>query len=157
MRCPVTMLVAKCVYISFFLFVAFLQCIFVALQCWWLNVCLLCPCFSVWDALMDNYVPSSVSSWDNPNSEGFNGNLSDQEVTPSNILQNTLRSSEESCFSIFQPPFFSTGKTTFWDNILEVHFFIRSLDFYLNGYVWLTAVCSLVRQCVRTCCGRPTF
>ncbi|XP_014053106.1 fasciculation and elongation protein zeta-1 isoform X2 [Salmo salar] len=34
----------------------------------------------VWDALMDNYVPSSVSSWDNPNSEGFNGNLSDQEI-----------------------------------------------------------------------------
>uniref|UniRef100_A0A667Z3J1 Fasciculation and elongation protein zeta 1 (zygin I) n=1 Tax=Myripristis murdjan TaxID=586833 RepID=A0A667Z3J1_9TELE len=30
----------------------------------------------VWDALTDNY----ISTWDNPNSEGINGNLSDQEV-----------------------------------------------------------------------------
>ncbi|XP_048873686.1 fasciculation and elongation protein zeta-1 isoform X1 [Brienomyrus brachyistius] len=34
----------------------------------------------VWDALTDNYLPSSGSSWDDPNSEGFNGNLSDQEI-----------------------------------------------------------------------------
>ncbi|XP_010892305.1 fasciculation and elongation protein zeta-1 isoform X2 [Esox lucius] len=34
----------------------------------------------VWDALTDNYIHSSVSSWDEPNSEGFNGNLSDQEI-----------------------------------------------------------------------------
>ncbi|XP_028840545.1 fasciculation and elongation protein zeta-1 [Denticeps clupeoides] len=34
----------------------------------------------VWDALTDNYMPSSVSSWDDPNSEGINGNLSDQEI-----------------------------------------------------------------------------
>lgn len=34
----------------------------------------------VWDALTDNYVPTSVSSWDDPNSEGINGNLSDQEI-----------------------------------------------------------------------------
>lgn len=34
----------------------------------------------VWDALTDNYVPSSVSSWDDPNSEIINGNLSDQEI-----------------------------------------------------------------------------
>ena len=33
-------------------------------------------CFSVWDALTDNY----ISSWDNPSSEALNGNLSDQEV-----------------------------------------------------------------------------
>ncbi|KAM4545439.1 fasciculation and elongation protein zeta-1 isoform 2-T2 [Odontesthes bonariensis] len=30
----------------------------------------------VWDALTDNY----ISTWDGPNSEGLNGNLSDQEV-----------------------------------------------------------------------------
>ncbi|KAG9351512.1 hypothetical protein JZ751_022763 [Albula glossodonta] len=34
----------------------------------------------VWDALTDNYLPSSGSSWDNPNSEVLNGNLSDQEI-----------------------------------------------------------------------------
>uniref|UniRef100_A0A672KZ56 Fasciculation and elongation protein zeta 1 n=1 Tax=Sinocyclocheilus grahami TaxID=75366 RepID=A0A672KZ56_SINGR len=34
----------------------------------------------VWDALTDNYIPSSVSSWDDPTSETLNGNLSDQEV-----------------------------------------------------------------------------
>lgn len=42
-----------------------------------------CPCMclcSVWDALTDNYIPSSVSSWDDPASETLNGNLSDQEV-----------------------------------------------------------------------------
>lgn len=44
MRCPVAMLVAKCVCISFFL-CAFLQCIFVVLQCWWLNVCLFMSMF----------------------------------------------------------------------------------------------------------------
>ncbi|XP_036380489.1 fasciculation and elongation protein zeta-1 [Megalops cyprinoides] len=33
----------------------------------------------VWDALTDNYLPSS-GSWDNTNSEGLNGNLSDQEI-----------------------------------------------------------------------------
>lgn len=36
---------------------------------------------SVWDALTDNYLPSSVSSWDGPNSETLNGNLSDDEVS----------------------------------------------------------------------------
>lgn len=34
----------------------------------------------VWDALTDNYMPSSVSSWDDPNSETLNGNYSDQEI-----------------------------------------------------------------------------
>ncbi|XP_016416843.1 fasciculation and elongation protein zeta-1 isoform X1 [Sinocyclocheilus rhinocerous] len=34
----------------------------------------------VWDALTDNYIPSSVSSWDDPTSETLNGNLSDQEI-----------------------------------------------------------------------------
>ncbi|KAJ8275939.1 hypothetical protein COCON_G00076910 [Conger conger] len=34
----------------------------------------------VWDALTDNYLPSSGSSWDTPNSEVLNGNLSDQEI-----------------------------------------------------------------------------
>ncbi|KAJ8398978.1 hypothetical protein AAFF_G00416450 [Aldrovandia affinis] len=34
----------------------------------------------VWDALTDNYLPSSGSSWDNPNSEVLNGNLSDKEI-----------------------------------------------------------------------------
>ncbi|MCI4388272.1 hypothetical protein PGIGA_G00083810 [Pangasianodon gigas] len=34
----------------------------------------------VWDALTDNYLPSSVSSWDGPNSETLNGNLSDDEI-----------------------------------------------------------------------------
>ncbi|XP_077098519.1 fasciculation and elongation protein zeta-1 isoform X2 [Siphateles boraxobius] len=34
----------------------------------------------VWDALTDNYIPSSVSSWDDPASETLNGNLSDQEI-----------------------------------------------------------------------------
>lgn len=33
-------------------------------------------CYSVWDALTDNY----ISAWDNPDPEGLNGNLSDQEV-----------------------------------------------------------------------------
>lgn len=31
---------------------------------------------SVWDALTDNY----ISTWDGPDSEGLNGNLSEQEV-----------------------------------------------------------------------------
>lgn len=38
-----------------------------------------CACVlfhSVWDALTDNY----ISTWDGPDSEGLNGNLSDQEV-----------------------------------------------------------------------------
>ncbi|XP_026856336.1 fasciculation and elongation protein zeta-1 isoform X1 [Electrophorus electricus] len=34
----------------------------------------------VWDALTDNYMPSSVSSWDSSNSETLNGNLSDDEI-----------------------------------------------------------------------------
>ncbi|XP_071376275.1 fasciculation and elongation protein zeta-1-like [Centroberyx affinis] len=34
------------------------------------------PTSNVWDALTDNY----ISSWDNPNAEGLNGNLSDQEI-----------------------------------------------------------------------------
>uniref|UniRef100_A0AAR2IR18 Fasciculation and elongation protein zeta 1 (zygin I) n=1 Tax=Pygocentrus nattereri TaxID=42514 RepID=A0AAR2IR18_PYGNA len=34
----------------------------------------------VWDALTDNYMPSSVSSWDGPNSETLNGNISDDEI-----------------------------------------------------------------------------
>ncbi|MBN3304129.1 FEZ1 protein, partial [Amia calva] len=34
----------------------------------------------VWDALTDNYMPSSGSSWDDQNTEGLNGNLSDQEI-----------------------------------------------------------------------------
>uniref|UniRef100_A0A8C1VHZ4 Fasciculation and elongation protein zeta-1-like n=1 Tax=Cyprinus carpio TaxID=7962 RepID=A0A8C1VHZ4_CYPCA len=36
--------------------------------------------YIVWDALTDNYIPSSVSSWDDPTSETLNGNLSDQEI-----------------------------------------------------------------------------
>ncbi|XP_051787874.1 fasciculation and elongation protein zeta-1 isoform X2 [Erpetoichthys calabaricus] len=34
----------------------------------------------VWDALTDNYMPSTGSSWDDTHDEGLNGNLSDQEV-----------------------------------------------------------------------------
>ncbi|XP_034769199.2 fasciculation and elongation protein zeta-1-like isoform X2 [Acipenser ruthenus] len=34
----------------------------------------------VWDALTDNYMPSNGSSWDDPNTETLNGNLSDQEI-----------------------------------------------------------------------------
>ncbi|MGH0146155.1 UNVERIFIED_CONTAM: hypothetical protein FKN15_055312 [Acipenser sinensis] len=34
----------------------------------------------VWDALTDNYMPSTGSSWDDPNTETLNGNLSDQEI-----------------------------------------------------------------------------
>ncbi|XP_051973949.1 fasciculation and elongation protein zeta-1-like isoform X1 [Xyrauchen texanus] len=34
----------------------------------------------VWDALTDNYIPSSVSSWDDPTSKTLNGNLSDHEI-----------------------------------------------------------------------------
>ncbi|KAG2470109.1 ACAD8 protein, partial [Polypterus senegalus] len=34
----------------------------------------------VWDALTDNYMPSTGSSWDDTNDEGLNGNLSDQEI-----------------------------------------------------------------------------
>lgn len=48
-------------------------------MCLCLYICLVCVC-SVWDALTDNYLPSSVSSWDCPNSETLNGNLSDDEV-----------------------------------------------------------------------------
>lgn len=39
------------------------------------HVCVSVFC-SVWDALTDNY----ISTWDGPESEGLNGNLSDQEV-----------------------------------------------------------------------------
>ncbi len=48
-----------------------------------------CPCMcfcSVWDALTDNYIPSSVSSWDDPTSETLNGNFSDQEVNGCSAL-----------------------------------------------------------------------
>ncbi|XP_028664822.1 fasciculation and elongation protein zeta-1 isoform X1 [Erpetoichthys calabaricus] len=34
----------------------------------------------VWDALTDNYMPSTGSSWDDTHDEGLNGNLSDQEI-----------------------------------------------------------------------------
>lgn len=48
----------------------------------WFVYIIVCVCAcSVWDALTDNYLPSSVSSWDGPNSETLNGNLSDDEVS----------------------------------------------------------------------------
>uniref|UniRef100_A0A8C7QA19 Fasciculation and elongation protein zeta 1 (zygin I) n=1 Tax=Oncorhynchus mykiss TaxID=8022 RepID=A0A8C7QA19_ONCMY len=53
----------------------------------------------VWDALMDNYVPSSVSSWDNPNSEGFNGNLSDQEIHEKEEEEMNEKNDNANCLS----------------------------------------------------------
>uniref|UniRef100_A0A8C8LYB6 Fasciculation and elongation protein zeta-1 n=1 Tax=Oncorhynchus tshawytscha TaxID=74940 RepID=A0A8C8LYB6_ONCTS len=53
----------------------------------------------VWDALMDNYVPSSVSSWDNPNSEGFKGNLSDQEIHEKEEEEMNEKNDNANCLS----------------------------------------------------------
>ena len=46
-------------------------------------MCLCVIFYSVWDALTDNY----ISTWDGPDSEGFNGNLSDQEVNVIHIFR----------------------------------------------------------------------
>lgn len=43
----------------------------------------MCVCYSVWDALTDNY----ISKWDGQDAEGLNGNLSDQEVTILNSFE----------------------------------------------------------------------
>uniref|UniRef100_A0A673Z685 Fasciculation and elongation protein zeta 1 (zygin I) n=1 Tax=Salmo trutta TaxID=8032 RepID=A0A673Z685_SALTR len=53
----------------------------------------------VWDALTDNYVPSSVSSWDDPNSEGFNGNLSDQEIHEKEEEEMNEKNDNANCLS----------------------------------------------------------
>ncbi|XP_029107160.1 fasciculation and elongation protein zeta-1 isoform X1 [Scleropages formosus] len=53
----------------------------------------------VWDALTDNYLPSSGSSWDDPNSEGLNGNLSDQEIHEKEEEEMNEKNDNMSCLS----------------------------------------------------------
>ncbi|XP_067085134.1 fasciculation and elongation protein zeta-1 [Osmerus mordax] len=53
----------------------------------------------VWDALTDNYVQSSVSSWDEPNSEGINGNLSDQEIHEKEEEEMNEKNDNANCLS----------------------------------------------------------
>ncbi|KAJ8347582.1 hypothetical protein SKAU_G00261710 [Synaphobranchus kaupii] len=53
----------------------------------------------VWDALTDNYLPSSGSSWDSPNSEMLNGNLSDQEVHEKEEEEMNERNENANCLN----------------------------------------------------------
>ncbi|XP_046898876.1 fasciculation and elongation protein zeta-1 [Hypomesus transpacificus] len=53
----------------------------------------------VWDALTDNYSPSSVSSWDEPNSQGINGNLSDQEIHEKEEEEMNEKNDNANCLS----------------------------------------------------------
>ncbi|XP_026075703.1 fasciculation and elongation protein zeta-1-like isoform X1 [Carassius auratus] len=53
----------------------------------------------VWDALTDNYIPSPVSSWDDPTSETLNGNLSDQEIHEKEEDEMNEKNDNASCLS----------------------------------------------------------
>ncbi|XP_035288074.1 fasciculation and elongation protein zeta-1 [Anguilla rostrata] len=53
----------------------------------------------VWDALTDNYLPSSGSSWDSPNSEVLNGNLSDQEIHEKEEEEMNERNENANCLN----------------------------------------------------------
>ncbi|KAJ7996929.1 hypothetical protein DPEC_G00223610 [Dallia pectoralis] len=53
----------------------------------------------VWDALTDNYIHSSVSSWDDANSEEFNGNLSDQEIHEKEEEEMNEKNDNANCLS----------------------------------------------------------
>uniref|UniRef100_A0A672LSN4 Fasciculation and elongation protein zeta 1 (zygin I) n=1 Tax=Sinocyclocheilus grahami TaxID=75366 RepID=A0A672LSN4_SINGR len=54
----------------------------------------------VWDALTDNYIPSSVSSWDDPTSETLNGNLSDQEIHEKEEDEMNEKNDNANCLSV---------------------------------------------------------
>ncbi|KAM4545440.1 fasciculation and elongation protein zeta-1 isoform 3-T3 [Odontesthes bonariensis] len=49
----------------------------------------------VWDALTDNY----ISTWDGPNSEGLNGNLSDQEIHEKEEEEMNEKNDNASCLN----------------------------------------------------------
>lgn len=57
----------------------------------------------VWDALTDNYLSSSVSSWDT-NAEGSNGNLSDQEIHEKEEEEMNEKNENANCLPLSDEP-----------------------------------------------------
>lgn len=101
------------------------------LTCVHIYVCVLC--FSVWDALTDNY----ISTWDGPDSEGLNGNLSEQEVQVAPHLSIWFRSWEMCCWAC-KKPIISKHAFLFWNgefNWVSVAF---SNMYGKHHFLWLT-------------------